>query len=519
MLSLPINRAFRLSLSQWMLVITLLTLLPFLAFAVYAGQRMMADRTAERDRQLLSVAQDRAAEVQMLLNKAQAMLRVLTVSRPAQQGDLAGLHELAVAARPLHSDAADICLIAPSGQVLFSTEQALGSELPAHPAQPGLIERLEKGETVVSALHLNPRNQQHELSLSVPLQLGNRGLHELRLVMRSQTLSAHLARTPINGALGTSLMDRDGTVLARSSDAPKFVGKRAADSVRGLLAQSSGSVADTTDLLGRELRMAQVMVAGAPWHVVAGVPRAQVQEAERGTLLQLALLGAVCIALSIACSLALGLYLGRQMRKVAAFHSTSPAELANESASFNVRELHVVASALVNAAENERAASDQAARAQLDGLTGLARRPLFIGTGQRLANEALRRHHALAALYIDLDGFKRLNDSQGHAAGDAALTRVAALIKDCIRGEDCAGRLGGDEFGVFLSAPTSALRHIAMAVSSRLVSRVGQLPDGLGCSIGIAVAEQPPFDIEQLLAEADAAMFKAKKAGKNRWSF
>lgn len=513
------TRGFRLSLSQWMLVISLLTLLPFLGFAIYAGQRMLSERSAERDRYLLSVAQDRATEIQLLLQKAQAMLRVLTVSKPAQLGDLAGLHELAVAARPLHPDAADICLFNAEGQVLFSTEQPLGSALPLHPPAAGVIERLQKGEMVVSSLYLNAAHKQHELALSVPLQLGNLGMHELRLAMRSQALSAHLARAGLHGELGAALMDDSGMVLARSSDAQRFVGQRASQSVQALLAQASGSVSDTADLLGREMRMAQVAVAGAPWHVVSGVPRAQLQEAERSTLLQLALLGAVCIALSIACSLALGLYLGRQMRKVAAFHSTSPADLASESASFNVRELHVVAHALVNAAENERAASDQAARAQLDGLTGLARRPLFISSGQRIAAEALRRRLCVAALYIDLDGFKALNDSRGHAAGDAALVRVAGLIKDCIRSEDCAGRLGGDEFGVFLSAPASALRHIAMAVSSRLVSRVGQLPDGLGCSIGIAVAEQPPFEIEALLAEADAAMFKAKKAGKNRWSF
>lgn len=513
------TRGFRLSLSQWMLVISLLTLLPFLAFAIYAGQRMMSERSAERDRYLLSVAQDRAGEIQMLLQKAQAMLRVLTVSKPAQQGDVAGLQELAVAARPLHPDAADICLINTQGQVLFSTEQALGSELPLQSQAPGVIERLQKGEMVVSSLYLNAKAKQHEVALSVPLQLGTLGMHELRLAIRSQTLSAHLAYTAVNGELGSALMDGSGLVLARSTDAQRFVGQRGSESVQALLKLASGSVSDTVDLRNREMRMAQIAVAGAPWYVVSAVPRSQLQEAERSMLLQLALLGAVCIALSIAFSLALGLYLGRQMRKVAAFHSTSPGDLATESASFNVRELHVVAHALVNAAENERAASDQAARAQLDGLTGLARRPLFISSGQRIATEAMRRRHCVAALYIDLDGFKALNDSRGHAAGDAALVRVAGLIKDCIRSEDCAGRLGGDEFGVFLSAPASALRHIAMAVSSRLVSRVGQLPDGLGCSIGIAVAEQPPFEIESLLAEADAAMFKAKKAGKNRWSF
>lgn len=513
------TKAFRLSMSQWMLVISLLTLLPFLGFAIYAGQRMMGEGSADRDRYLLSVAQERAGEIQLLLNKAQTLLRVLTVSKPAQMGDLAGLHELAVATRPLHPDAADICLINVEGRALFCTSKELGAELPRPPALPGASEQLQKGEMVVSSLYIAPGSQQHEVALSVPLQLGQLGMHELRLTIRSRALSARLAHTAISGELRAALVDDGGLVLARSSEAQRYVGQQATESVRALLKLNSGSVADTLGLSGREMRMAQVAVGGAPWHVIAAVPRSQLQEAERSTLLQLALLGAVCIALSIACSLALGLYLGRQMRKVAAFHSTSPADLASESASFNVRELHVVAHALANAAENERAASDQAARAQLDGLTGLARRPLFISSGQRIAAEALRRHHCVAALYIDLDGFKALNDSRGHAAGDAALVRVAGLIKDCIRSEDCAGRLGGDEFGVFLSAPASALRHIAMAVSSRLVSRVGQLPDGLGCSIGIAVAEQPPFEIEALLADADGAMFKAKKAGKNRWSF
>ena len=148
-----------------------------------------------------------------------------------------------------------------------------------------------------------------------------------------------------------------------------------------------------------------------------------------------------------------------------------------------------------------------------DALTGLFNR--------RAMNEALlrawlrhRRSRApLAALVIDLDHFKRINDSAGHAAGDAVLVRVAGLLQAQLRAEDVLGRAGGEEFWLML--PGTPRAH-ALVLAERLRQRVAEAALGTTCSVGLALAEPDDADAGQLIARADAALYRAKDQGRNR---
>ena len=148
-----------------------------------------------------------------------------------------------------------------------------------------------------------------------------------------------------------------------------------------------------------------------------------------------------------------------------------------------------------------------------DALTGLFNR--------RAMNEALlrawmrhRRSRApLAALVIDLDHFKRINDSAGHAAGDAVLVRVAGLLQAQLRAEDVLGRAGGEEFWLIL--PDTPRAH-ALVLAERLRQRVAEAALGTTCSVGLALAEPDDADAGQLIARADAALYRAKDQGRNR---
>ena len=155
-----------------------------------------------------------------------------------------------------------------------------------------------------------------------------------------------------------------------------------------------------------------------------------------------------------------------------------------------------------------------------DPLTGLTNRRRFV----EAAEAALARRAGsgtVAALFLDLDDFKKVNDSLGHAAGDALLIAVAERIRGDLRATDVAARLGGDEFGVLLTEiPDEAF---AVAVSGRLLARliepieVAGVTIEVGASVGIAVDSPAMRTVDDLLSDADVAMYQAKALGKGRF--
>lgn len=164
-------------------------------------------------------------------------------------------------------------------------------------------------------------------------------------------------------------------------------------------------------------------------------------------------------------------------------------------------------------------------RAEHDSLTGLVNRARFESRLAELltpgsTNKRLGPSRQLAVLFIDLDGFKPVNDRYGHAAGDAVLVAVGERLRDSTRGSDLIARLGGDEFAVLLEVRD---HEEVTAVSDRILESLKQpIPyDGqdlrIGASIGISDTqiggEQPPLSAAELLRAADTAMYAAKQSG------
>ena len=161
--------------------------------------------------------------------------------------------------------------------------------------------------------------------------------------------------------------------------------------------------------------------------------------------------------------------------------------------------------------------------AHYDALTGLPNRALLKDRiGQAIA-QAQRRQSRAAVLFVDLDDFKRINDSLGHQTGDAALKIVSERLAQCISAGDTLGRLGGDEFLIIL--PELRERAAAAPVAERLIAALGAIIscEGhdllLGVSAGISVYPDDGADVQTLMRNADIAMYRAKQMSRGAYQF
>ena len=152
--------------------------------------------------------------------------------------------------------------------------------------------------------------------------------------------------------------------------------------------------------------------------------------------------------------------------------------------------------------------------ADLDPLAPIANRRAFVRALTRLIAFSGRHDMAASLLYLDVNGFKQVNDAFGHNAGDAALTHVAGILLGNVRGSDVVGRLGGDEFGVLLAAADAAA---AAEKAARLTEAIRAAPfvwQGRAMPLAVAVGVapvRPGRDAADIIAEADRAMYADKR--------
>ncbi len=156
-----------------------------------------------------------------------------------------------------------------------------------------------------------------------------------------------------------------------------------------------------------------------------------------------------------------------------------------------------------------------------DPLTGLPNRRLLEDRIETTLQHASRNHHKAAIMYLDLDGFKAINDTYGHAYGDEVLKIVSQRLVASSRKEDTVARLGGDEFMVVLGEVHSL--EDAQGPAAKLVEAVSEpffindLTLKLSTSIGISIYPDDAENVEALISIADYALYEAKRGGKNRF--
>lgn len=162
--------------------------------------------------------------------------------------------------------------------------------------------------------------------------------------------------------------------------------------------------------------------------------------------------------------------------------------------------------------------------ARHDSLTGIANRAVLKEKMDEAAGRLRQKGEAFTVFMLDLDGFKYINDTLGHAAGDRLLVELALRLKNSLRGNEILARLGGDEFAIVQCAETNQ-REAAIALAIRLLEVISRPFDldghntAIGTSIGIALAPENGADTGELLKKADLALYRVKSEGRNNFSF
>lgn len=161
--------------------------------------------------------------------------------------------------------------------------------------------------------------------------------------------------------------------------------------------------------------------------------------------------------------------------------------------------------------------------AHYDALTGIPNRKLFADRMKQALAQAKRSDTSIAVCYIDLDGFKPVNDRHGHKAGDTLLIEIARRLQASVRSVDTLARIGGDEFVMLLVSIASmdeckvTLDRVLLSIQEPL--SIGECDVSVSASIGIAIYPQDAVDSDLLLRQADQAMYRAKQQGRNKYIF
>ncbi|MEC5398912.1 sensor domain-containing diguanylate cyclase [Uliginosibacterium sp. H1] len=476
--------------------------LPVSVMAIVAMLYGYQREHGQQGESLVVTARTLVTSIDKELGGIESGLRVLATSRPLASGDLAAFRVQArEVSRHLRVDA--ITLENAHGDVLASTYALPEDSLP-----PDRVTR-------------------HRRSVAVPVKLpaalaatmGSQGL--LRAELRAGGMLDLLGRQQLSSDWIVAVYDRQDAIVARSRDNARFVGLKGPLLLQQRAQEVREDVLDAVSLEGIPVLSAFSRSPETGWSVSISIPRKSISAPLTRSLSWL-LAG---LLLTLVISTLLAWRIGGGIAK-AVEALTVPALALGSGTPVSVRALGLTEADKVGAALTRASQLLDTAQheANHDGLTGLANRSLFRQMVQQQLALAQRSGTALSVLYIDLDGFKPINDLYGHAMGDALLQQVAQRLLQGVRAGDLVARLGGDEFAVALvnSGPQGLAK-----VAGKLVDSLSQpfviAEVKLDISASIGAASYGPDSAtvastcEALLEQADAAMYQAKQAGKRRF--
>lgn len=490
--------------------------LPLAAVAAFLIFNFYRHEQAELSKNAINRARTMIASVDRGFAGAQTSLRALASSRELESGDLKGFHLRAFEAlQEMHADS--IVLIDTDGQLLLATNRAFGQALPKLKSSPLLSRVMATERAGVADLFTGPIFGQPIYAVGIPVEYGGKMKYMLLATAAPGRLTKFLTEQNFPDSWRSALTDSTGTIVARTHDIDKFLGAKMPSRLLLRMKSADEGAYEGRTLDGKPVLTAYCRSPLSGWMVVIGMPLDELTSGLRLTLAWLIAATASALVVGISFAWLVG---GRIAQSIAVLGANAKA--LGEGAqpvlpALYFREAVELGGVLLDAADTLRGAQYAAHH---DALTALPNRALFrLVVNQQLAL-CQRNASVLTILYIDLDGFKAVNDTFGHTAGDQLLCAVSARIREAIRESDIAARLGGDEFAVALMAADIANAAEFAAKLIGVISAPYRLTEAtvtISASIGLAGYPASAAEIDTLLGKADRAMYDAKKSGKKAY--
>jgi len=471
---------------------------------------------AETAQTALETARAMVSAVDQELGGVQAALQALGTSPYLTSNDLAGFYDQATEALKTLK-ARNIVLIDQTFRQSLNTARPYGSELPSR-AEQWAPRVFDTGKPITTDVFLGPVVKRFTIAIAVPVYRGDKVTYVLAAGVWPETLSDLLTTQHLAAGWIGAIFDTSGTVVARTHQSDKFVGTKGTSALIERVAQVNEGSVETKSLEGIPVLSVFSRSANSNWTVALGIPTRELTAGLVNTLRWLVGGTALLLFTSLMVAWAIGANIA-----IAIDRLVEPALALGYGESVVVpplplKEANEVGKALTKASEMLIAAH---MRANHDVLTGLGNRALFNEVLAQQLEICSRTNTNIGILYLDLDGFKKVNDMYGHTVGDEVLCMAAARLKSGVRAADLVVRMGGDEFAVMLV--NSGLEG-AQALSEKLIDSlsalysIGSVNAEISASIGIAIYPTSATTSEALLRRADESLYKAKAAGKRRYA-
>lgn len=402
------------------------------------------------------------------------------------------------------------------GRQLFNSRRPLGERLPSVADSTHLRLLTDTDGPVITPLQNDAMSGAPVIVISIPVRRAGQHIYNLSAHIGPENFARLLRYQQLSPDWIVAVLDSQGTIVARSHEMARFLGKAAAPMLRDAIGFDNegwfeGKTSEGIDVLAIFSRSSV-----SNWSVAIGIPSEIIALELRKKLALLALAIAALLAGSLGAAIFIGTRIAKSIRALRA-----PALALGQGKEVRIPWLRLKESKELASALRQASLMLQAARHQAthDVLTGLANRALFQELVSRQIAICERSGTHFSILYIDLDGFKPVNDIHGHAAGDALLCEVAHRMQGALRDSDMAARLGGDEFAVILVGTAGSQ---ATKVADNLISVLSAPYDFEGrrilisASTGVAGYPEAGVGYHELMRRADQAMYQAKEAGKGQ---